>query len=80
VRRRPRAGRTPATHTEARATHRRGGFTVTPFPPPQVGHGPSMALVLRHLSDRYGKPVEVLGTRGAAARNTLQRELEEVGG
>ena len=37
-----------------------------------------MALVLRHLGDRYGKPMDVLGTRGAAARIKLQRELKEV--
>jgi hypothetical protein len=38
-----------------------------------------MALVLRHVGERFGKPVDALGVRGTAARNALQRELEEVG-
>ena len=53
---------------------------LTPTPTrQQVNHGPSMALVLRHVGERFGKPVDALGVRGTAARNALQRELEEVG-
>jgi hypothetical protein len=55
------------------------GIDKTPQTNPhQLNHGPPMALVLRHLADRYGRPVAIMGTRGAAARTALQRELEEV--